>query len=126
VLLLAHPRLRVRAAEHGVDLGAGSLRTLDPAPYPATVQAVLAASGVITDSGGLQKEAYLLDRPCTTLRSETEWEETLADGWNVLVPDPAGLVDAVARPAPTAPRGTPFGDGHAAAAVLDELETASR
>ncbi len=121
VLLLAHPRLRARAAEHGVDLSAGSLCTVDPAPYPATVQAVLASSGVVTDSGGLQKEAFLLDRTCTTVRTETEWVETLAGGWNVLVPDPADLAVAVGRPAPTAPRGTPFGDGHAAAAVADAL-----
>ena len=121
VLLLAHPRLRARADEHGIDLTRGSLRTVDPAPYPATVQAVLASSGVVTDSGGLQKEAYLLGRPCTTLRTETEWVETLADGWNVLAPDPADVAAAVSRPAPSAPRGTPFGDGQAAAAVADAL-----
>lgn len=121
VLLLAHPRLRARAAEHGVALDAGSLRTVDPAPYPATVQAVLASAGVVTDSGGLQKEAYLLDRPCTTVRTETEWEETLVDGWNVLAPDPADLGAAVSRPVPSAPRGTPFGDGRAAAAVAVAL-----
>ena len=121
VLLLAHPRLRARAAAHGIDLERGSLHVGDPAPYPALVAAVLGSRGVVTDSGGLQKEAYLLGRACTTVRTETEWVETLHDGWNVLAPEPGDLAEAVRRPAPTAPQGTPYGDGAAAAAVLDAL-----
>ncbi|MGJ7441198.1 non-hydrolyzing UDP-N-acetylglucosamine 2-epimerase [Aquipuribacter sp. MA13-6] len=121
VLLLVHPRLRARALEHGIDLTAGSLVPVDPAPYPATVAAVLGSRGVVTDSGGLQKETYLLERPCTTLRTETEWTETLADGWNVLAPEPDGLADAVLRDTPSAPQGRPYGDGHAAVAVAAAL-----
>ncbi len=120
VLLLAHPRLRARAAEQGLVLSRGSLHVGEPAPYPAMVSAVLRARGVVTDSGGLQKEAFLLERPCTTVRTETEWLETLDGGWNVLV-EPSGVQAAVARPAPSGERGTPYGDGHAAEAVADAL-----
>lgn len=120
VLLLAHPRLRARCAEHGVTLERGSIVVADPLPYPEMVAAVLGSRGVVTDSGGLQKEAYLLARPCTTLRTETEWVETLADGWNVLVPDATGLAEVVGRTV-DAPRGTPYGAGDAARRVTTVL-----
>ncbi|GAA2091415.1 UDP-N-acetylglucosamine 2-epimerase (non-hydrolyzing) [Streptomyces albiaxialis] len=127
VALLAHPRLLARAEEHGVKLARGAVRVGEPLPYAGMVAAVLGAHGVVTDSGGLQKEAYLLGRPCTTLRPETEWPETLTGGWNALVPRPwehgaAAWADLAARPAPRAARGTPYGDGQAAARTVRLLE----
>jgi UDP-N-acetylglucosamine 2-epimerase (non-hydrolysing) len=121
VVLLAHPRLRARAEEHGLDLDGGSLTTRPPLAYPALVGAVGAARGVITDSGGLQKEAFALRTPCTTVRTETEWVETVQLGWNVLVEPGAALRDAASRPAPAPTDAAPYGAGHAAAAVLDAL-----
>ena len=123
VVLLAHPRLRAKAAEHGLDLDGGSLTTRDPLPYPALVGAVSAARGVITDSGGLQKEAFALRTPCTTVRTETEWVETVELGWNVLVEPGPAVREAASRPAPEPTDAAPYGDGHAAAAVLDALES---
>ncbi|WP_062131187.1 non-hydrolyzing UDP-N-acetylglucosamine 2-epimerase [Demequina aestuarii] len=121
VRLLAHPRLRARAEHHGIDLGAGAIEVHAPLGYPDMVAAVLSSRGVITDSGGLQKEAYLLDRPCTTLRTETEWVETLHGGWNVLVDDPAKLGRELRRDVPTEPRIEPYGDGTAAVSAVKEL-----
>lgn len=121
VALAAHPRLRTRAVEHGITLETGSIRVIDPLPYPAMVAAVLGSRGVVTDSGGLQKEAYLLGRPCTTLRGETEWPETLEGGWNVLSPDADGLADLALRPAPEGKRPPWYGDGAAARAVARVL-----
>ncbi|WP_341720158.1 UDP-N-acetylglucosamine 2-epimerase (non-hydrolyzing) [Micromonospora sp. FIMYZ51] len=126
VALLAHPRLLAKAEEYGVKLARGALHVGRPLPYASMVAAVLGSTGVVTDSGGLQKEAYLLGRPCTTLRPETEWIETLVGDWNRLVPEPAALTpgewaDIATRPAPTTERGTPYGDGRAAERVVSIL-----
>lgn len=123
VLLLAHPRLVARCHAFGIKLErvGGALRVSEPLAYPQMVAAVLGSAGVVTDSGGLQKEAYLLGRTCTTLRTETEWVETLEDAWNVLADDLTGLDAVVRRPVPTGPQGTPYGDGHAATRVVAAL-----
>lgn len=125
VQLLAHPRLVARASAAGVSLNQGSIRQCRPLPYRELVTAVLGSLGVITDSGGLQKEAFLLRRPCTTLRTETEWVETVDEDWNVLVPDPHLLpatewAEVVQRSCP-ATAAAPYGDGSAAQHVVDCL-----
>jgi UDP-N-acetylglucosamine 2-epimerase (non-hydrolysing) len=124
VVLLAHPRLRRRAAEHGIRLDSGSIVVADPLPYPQLIRAVMDSAGVITDSGGLQKEAFLLRVPCATVRTETEWTETVDLGWNVLCSDPAQLAQAVTRPRPADTDAAPYGDGHAAQLAVRALEDA--
>ncbi len=121
VVLLAHPRLVAVARSHGLDLSAGSLVASEPLAYPQMVRAVMAASGVVTDSGGLQKEAFLLDTPCTTLRTETEWTETLDNGWNILVPGLNQLTDVAVRARPTGEKGQPYGDGKASERVIQAI-----
>jgi UDP-N-acetylglucosamine 2-epimerase (non-hydrolysing) len=126
VALLVHPRLAARANEYGLKLDRGSLQAGRPLPYAETIAAMVASAGIVTDSGGLQKEAYLLGVACTTLRSETEWPETLAGGWNVLVERPDELsapawADTVCRPAPSTERPMAYGDGHAAERTVDAL-----
>lgn len=123
VLLLAHPRLLAKAAEHGVELTRGSLRAQAPLAYDDLVAAALASAGVITDSGGLQKEAFLLRVPCTTVRTETEWTETVDLGWNALARTGAEIVSAVNRPRPAATTAAPYGDGSAARRVVAELRS---
>ena len=121
VLLLAHPRLRARATEQGLDLDGGSLSVREPLAYPDLIGAASAARGIITDSGGLQKEAFALRVPCTTIRTETEWVETVELGWNVLVEPGPSVAQAASRPLPSPTSATPYGDGRAAVAVLDAL-----
>lgn len=126
VYLAAHPRLVAKAADHGVKLATGSITAVPPLSYPQLVLAVSGAAHVVTDSGGLQKEAFLLGVPTTTVRPETEWVETLEGSWNQLAPDPTLIRASATRPRPTASRGTPYGDGHAAEFVVETLIKAQR
>jgi UDP-N-acetylglucosamine 2-epimerase (non-hydrolysing) len=121
-LLLAHPRLVAKAAAIGLDLEQGTLHIAKPVSYPEMVYLVSKAKSVITDSGGLQKEAFLLKTLCTTIRTETEWPETLVDGWNILQADPRGLSMVVDREATTSSQSAPYGDGKSALAVVQALK----
>lgn len=121
VILLAHPRLVAKCAEHGITIDRGNLLSHAPLSYPDLVAAACHARSIITDSGGLQKEAFLLRVPTTTVRPETEWVETVELGWNVLVEPGQQLLDAVQRPHPAPTDAAPYGDGHAAAAVAQAL-----
>lgn len=122
VLLLVHPRLASLAARHGIQLAVGAIHPVEALAYPQLVAAVNGSAGVITDSGGLQKEAFLLRVPCTTIRSETEWVETVELGWNTLVSDDLGeLPKAVRRARPADTDAEPYGDGHAAQRVVELL-----
>lgn len=120
VVLLAHPRLRNICKELGIKINGKNLILNSPLPYRELIAAASAARGIITDSGGLQKEAFLLRVPCTTVRTETEWVETVELGWNKLV-EPEDLAAAVHRPAPAPTDATPYGDGKAAERVVEEL-----
>ena len=121
VLLLAHPRIRTLARSAGISLDQGMVREAAPLAYPQLVAAVIHSRGVVTDSGGLQKEAFLLRVPATTIRPETEWVETVELGWNVLANDVSVIAGAVLRPPPAATTATPYGRGHAAELVADTL-----
>ncbi|MCI9888329.1 UDP-N-acetylglucosamine 2-epimerase (non-hydrolyzing) [Micrococcales bacterium 31B] len=121
VLLVAHPRLIAKAEGHGITLEQGSIVLCEPLAYHQLVSLVLQSAGVVTDSGGLQKEAYLLGRPCTTLRGETEWVETLEGGWNVLAQPTDDIAALVTRPAPSAARQDYYGTGDAAERTVAAL-----
>lgn len=123
VVLLAHPRVRAKAEEHGILLDQGALHVREPLAYPQLISAVLSSAGVVTDSGGLQKEAFLLRVPCTTVRAETEWVETIELGWNVLANSPAEIAAATSRPAPQPTDAAPYGDGAAAARAVEQIVT---
>lgn len=121
VVLLAHPRMLAKCEEHGIVPRRGNLLIHSPLAYPQLISAALHARGVITDSGGLQKEAFLLRVPCTTVRPQTEWVETVDLGWNVLVEPGLPLVEAASRPRPADTTATPYGDGRAAFHAVEAI-----
>lgn len=118
VVLLAHPRVRAKATEYGITLNSGSLEVRDPLAYPQLIAAALDSAGTVTDSGGLQKEAFLLRVPCTTVRFQTEWVETVELGWNVLANSTEEITAALTRPQPTPTEASPYGTGHASDAAV--------
>jgi UDP-GlcNAc3NAcA epimerase len=123
VVLPLHPRTRGlvdvdRVVERGIVV-------IDPQSFAHMVALEAAAEVIITDSGGVQKEAFWLAVPCVTVRDETEWVETVDAGWNQLVPPERGaIVRAARRPAPAEPPPAVYGDGRAAAQILDRLRAA--
>jgi UDP-GlcNAc3NAcA epimerase len=84
VVLPLHPRTRAAAQRHGIRIDAEGLRVIEPIGYLDMCRLLHHACEVLTDSGGLQKEAYFHRVPCVTLRDETEWVETIEHGWNRL------------------------------------------
>jgi len=112
-----HPRTRHRLAAARLR-PSGAVRLVPPQSYLSMLRLEQEARAVLTDSGGVQKEAYLLGTPCITLRETTEWVETLAGGANRLAGmDPAVIARAVAAIERRRPRWDPrrtFGDGRAA------------
>ena len=121
VHLLVHPRLAERLARFGIE-PSGAVVPHAPLPHAELLAVVEAADRVVTDSGGVQKEAFLLGTPCVTLRSRTEWPETLDGGWNVVAGDVLDRLGALLRRRPTQPRGAPFGDGSAAERIVAALQ----
>lgn len=127
VVFPVHPRTReVARAERAGD--GDNLILCEPLPYAQMLALLSQCASLFTDSGGLQKEAFVLKIPCVTLREETEWLDTLEEGWNVLAgSDPAKIVEASRRLMPIR-QGTPFGDGNAAKNIANALQerTAAR
>jgi UDP-N-acetylglucosamine 2-epimerase len=123
IVLPLHPRTRkaLAAAQLSVET---HVRVMDPVSYLEMIALADSARLILTDSGGLQKEAYWLGVPCLTLRDETEWVETVDAGWNTLVSADAGrIVAAVAQHAPPTVRPALYGDGAAAERCISILSS---
>jgi UDP-GlcNAc3NAcA epimerase len=114
-----HPRTRRVLDAHRIPLPA-NVEATEPLGYLEMLALVASAEVVVTDSGGLQKEAYWLHVPCVTLRPSTEWVDTVAAGANELA-EPETLAEALARASFPADPPQLYGDGHAAGRVASAL-----
>jgi UDP-GlcNAc3NAcA epimerase len=117
VVFPLHPRTRARLHDAGLDgelERIDGLRVSEPLGYVEFSALLCQARAVLTDSGGVQKEAYLAGMPCITLRANTEWVETVKTGWNTLVDLDAQAARAALERRPPAERPALYGDGHAA------------
>jgi UDP-N-acetylglucosamine 2-epimerase (non-hydrolysing)/UDP-GlcNAc3NAcA epimerase len=119
VIFPVHPRTRARLEAAGLAGRLGEVRLLQPLGYLDFLKLTRHARAVLTDSGGVQKEAYLLGVPCVTLRDTTEWVETVESGWNVLVDLDRDAAIAALERKPPAERPELYGGGHAAERVCD-------
>ena len=121
VVFPVHPRTRARLQEDGLALGP-HVRLIEPLSYLELASLASQARVIVTDSGGLQKEAYWYGIPCVTVRPSTEWFDTVAIGANVLVDDdPAALAAAVANASLPPNRPVLYGDGHASERIAQVL-----
>ncbi len=119
-----HPRTAKNLRAFGLwDRLTAAVKVVEPVSYLEFQSLLLTAEVVATDSGGVQKEAYFFGVPCVTLREETEWVETVEDGWNRLVgTDREAILDALRTFRPTGERGASYGGGDAALHIADVLD----
>lgn len=119
VVFPVHPRTRKRLEAEGLEL-ARHVRAIEPVGFLDMIDLEAAAACIVTDSGGVQKEAFFFGKPCVTLRDTTEWVETVKSGWNRLAgADRGAILAAIAGARPGEPGKRPYGDGNAAGAILE-------
>jgi UDP-N-acetylglucosamine 2-epimerase len=122
VVIPLHPRTKKMIETHRLCLDPGEVRWTEPVSYLNMLILEKNAAAILTDSGGVQKEAYWFGVPCFTLRDETEWEETLQGGWNILVgARTQRIIEAVKVGRKRRPSGRDarlFGDGKAASKIV--------
>lgn len=120
VVLPVHPRTRKIIAEQFDKFS--NIILIDPVGYLQMISLLLKSEKVLTDSGGLQKEAYFLQKQCITLRKETEWMETLHDNWNTLVgANVKKIINAVKTNITNIEQKNNFGEGNAANIIAEHL-----
>ena len=124
VVIPMHPRLIKRMSELNLSFEKDNVTLLEPLPYLQMQRLLMSASLLVTDSGGLQKEAFFHEIPCVTLRTETEWLETVAAGRNCLLnPESSLLAQDIQdwHPADISADVGVYGDGNAAREIVDCL-----
>jgi len=127
IVFSVHPRTRQKITEFGLDNPQSKIRNLqfiDPVGYLDMLMLEQNARLILTDSGGMQKEAYFFGVPCITLRPETEWIETVHTGWNVVVGSDRSVIVEKTRTmrSPAQSERQMFGDGHASKLIVQTLE----
>ncbi len=122
VLIIAHPRLLGAIKKFNISINSNNIKLLEPLGYLQMIDLMRYSQGVITDSGGLQKEAFLVGVPCITLRTETEWPETFEGSMNALDPSAENLRKLIDRQV-SGEISSPYGDGSAAKKIIEIIES---
>ena len=124
VVFPVHPRTMKYLKKYSLlDKLKSKVRIVDPVGYQEFLDLLISARKVLTDSGGVQKEAYFLGTPCITLREETEWKETTEGRWNVLVgAHEHKILKAINEDNPRSERKDCFGDGNAGRKIANIIE----
>jgi len=127
ILLLVHPRLEKYLKEYDLFSRLDESNEMilnDPVGYLEMLQLEESAKKIVTDSGGVQKEAYFMETPCITLREETEWVETVKDGWNILVDIEAVEIKNQIKSFEVGDKNQnyDFGGGNAATNIVEKLK----
>lgn len=122
VVFPMHPRSRNLLKEWNVDLEKyKSIKIIKPLGYFSFINHMLHAQAIITDSGGIQKEAYILKKPCITLRYETEWVETLQGNWNILAGNNLDQIQEYLKKDKGIHNSSLYGNGYAGKTIADRI-----
>ena len=122
VVLPLHPRTRGLLAQNGFANKLSLLKVVEPVSFLDMIRLEQSAYAIVSDSGGVQKEAYFYSVPCLTTRDETEWVETIESGWNQLVGANTGcIVDAYAKLKRPLLHPQLYGDGRAAELIISAI-----
>lgn len=122
IILPLHPRTKKFISEYNLQVG-DNIQIIDPVGYLEMISLQENAKKIVTDSGGVQKEAYFLKKPCITMRDETEWVETVEVGWNIIVgTDKYAIIDAINNFNPKSKQELIFGDGRASEKIVELLK----
>ncbi|APC40757.1 non-hydrolyzing UDP-N-acetylglucosamine 2-epimerase [Clostridium estertheticum] len=119
VILPLHPRTKKYMDDYNLSFNK-NIKIIDPVGYLDMISLEMHCRKIITDSGGVQKEAFFMNKPCITMRDETEWVETVQNGWNIVVgTNKAKILDGIINFTPSKVQQNIFGDGHAAEKILE-------
>lgn len=125
VILPLHPRTKNRMEEYSLEVS-DNIKIIEPAGYLDMLHLIQCSKSVLTDSGGIQKEAYYLETPCITLRKETEWTETVDAGWNTVTNSSKSIILSVAERSDEIrllPHPDLYGNGNSAAEIVNILSS---
>lgn len=122
IILPLHPRTKKFISDYGLEFN-DNIKVIDPIGYLEMLMLEANSKKIVTDSGGVQKEAYFMDKPCVTMRDETEWVETVEVGWNIVVgTNKDKILDAIKNFNPTHERPSIFGDGFASDKISELIK----
>lgn len=121
VVLPLHPRTLKFIKDYGLKIN-NNIKIINPVGYLDMINLENNSQKIVTDSGGVQKEAYFLQKPCITMRDETEWIETVENGWNTIVgSDKDKILNAIMNFNPNGEQKMVFGSGNAAEIISEKL-----